>query len=1032
MRSLQPFGSAVRSMGIVPGDATRTYLFSDVEGSTRLWERHPDAMQGALARHDDILRAAVECCGGTVVKTTGDGLMAVFGSALDAINASLAAQEGLRDEPWGETGPLRVRMGTHVGEAQTRGDDYYGTAVNRAARVMAAAHGGQVLLSAPIAELVAASLPDDVHLRDLGTHRLKDLAGPEHLFQLVRPGLPETFPPLATVDVRPNNLPTQTSAFIGREALLDELRAQLDAAYARLVTLTGPGGTGKTRLALQAAAEQVDRFEDGVYFVDLSAERQTDGAYAAIVRIVAIASSGDDPPLEVLKRGLRERQLLLVLDNFEQVVDAATGLAELLAHCPGLTALVTSRMALRVRGERLFPVPPLTLPAGAGAVLLEEALAAESVQLFVERATSLRPDFKLTEENAADVVATCSRLDGLPLAIELAAARITLFTVDELRSRLDGRLDVLQGGGRDLPARQRTLRSTIEWSTELLTQAQRRVLQLFSVFVGARLTDVEGTARRLADNIEVLENISTLVDDSLVRNMPDEQGHQRLAMLETIRSYAAEQLDTDPDFADAVRRAHAEHYTELAVWLREQLAQTDREQALDALEVELGNLRAAWSHLVQQGDVVRLNDLLEPLWGYYDARGAYGAAMELGDDLLKVLASQPETPQRSRDEIALEMSLARALIVVRGYDAEVERSIRAAVERSREQDDAPERFPVLRSLATLHIMRSDFDSALEIGRELLAIAERQRDPMLLSDAHLVYGMNTAFLGDVDDGLRHIDTAIQHFDTGAAGLVKFRIGPSPGVVANVVSGLLLWEVGFPDRAVARLERSVTVADEIGHPYSRAYAIWHAALLDLWRFDLSAMAARAEALHALATAHDYPIWRALAVVLRGTKMIADGEVEDGLAEVDRGFDLYDDQMTPPMFWPPLLQVRAAGRMLAGRIDQALALIVQSESLIPATDQQAPQLAIMRGDLHMAMAAPDAATAEASYQSAFDVAHERGLRMAELQAATRLASLHRGTSREQASLQQLRDVYNSFTEGHDTVQLVAARTVLDAPTV
>ena len=1018
-------------MGDMPAEATRTYLFSDVEGSTRLWERHPEAMQDALARHDAILRAAVEGCGGTVVKTTGDGLMAVFGSASAAITASIAAQEGLRDEPWGETGPLRVRMGTHVGEAQTRGGDYYGTAVNRAARVMAAAHGGQVLLSAPTAELVAGSLPDDVHLRDLGTHRLKDLAGPEHLFQLVRLGLPDTFPPLATLDVRPNNLPTQTSAFLGRETLLNDLRAQLDAEYARLVTLIGPGGTGKTRLALQAAAEQVDRFEDGVFFVDLSAEREADGAYAAIVRTVAITGSSDDPPLEVLKRGLRERQLLLVLDNFEQVTDAATGLAELLAHCPGVTALVTSRAALRVRGERLFPVPPLTLPAGDGAVSLEDAIASESVQLFVERAMSLRPDFQLTNENAVDVAATCRRLDGLPLAIELAAARITLFAVDELRSRLDQRLDVLRGGGRDLPARQRTLRSTIEWSTELLTADQRRVLQLFSVFVGARLTDVEGTAGRLGD-IDVIEGIGTLVDNSLVRTIPDEQGHQRLAMLETIRSYAAEQLDAEPDFAEAVHRAHAKHYTELAVALREQLARTDREQVLGVLEVELGNLRAAWSYLVQQGDVVRLNDLLEPLWGYYDARGAYASAMELGDDLLKVLAIQPETPQRARDEIALEMSLARALIVVRGYDAEVEHSIRAAVERSREEDDAPERFPVLRSLATLHLMRSDLDSALGIGRELLAIADQQRDPMLLSEAHLVYGMNTAFIGDIDDGLRHIDTAIEHFDTGATGLVKFRIGPSPGVVANVVSGLLLWGVGFPDRAVARLERGLTVADEIGHPYSRAYALWHAALLDLWRFDLSAMAARAETLHVLATAHDYPIWRALALVLRGTKMIADGEVEDGLAEVDRGVDLYDDQTTPPIFYPPLLQVQAVGRMLAGRIDQALALLAKSESLMPAAAPQEPDPAIMRGDLHMATAPPDVTTAEASYQSAFDVARERGLRMGELQAATRLATLHRGTPREQASLQQLRDVYNSFTEGHNTVQLVEARTVLDAPSV
>ena len=606
-------------------DPTRTFLFSDVEGSTRLWERHPDAMQDALARHDAILRAAVEGCGGTVVKTTGDGLMAVFSSAPNAITASLTAQEGLRDEPWGETGPLRVRMGTHVGEAQIRGDDYFGTAVNRAARVMAAGHGGQVLLSAPIAELVANTLPDGAHLRDLGTHRLKDLAGPEHIFQLVLPGLPDTFPPLATLDVRPNNLPTQTSAFVGREALLDDLRAQLDADYARLVTLIGPGGTGKTRLALQVAAEQVDRFDGGVFFVDLSAEREADGAYAAIARTMAIAGSGDDPPLDVLKRGLRERQLLLVLDNFEQVTDAATGLAELLAHCPGVTALVTSRAALRVRGERLFPVPPLTLPAD-GDMSREDALASESVQLFAERATALRPDFQLTEENVTDVAAICRRIDGLPLAIELAAARITLFAVDELRSRLDERFDVLQGVWRDLPERQRTLRSTIEWSTELLTADQRRVLQLFSVFVGARLTDVESTARRLGDHVDVLEGIGTLVDDSLVRNILDEQGNQRLAMLVTIRSYAAEQLAAEPDFADAVHRAHAEHYTELALALREQLARRDREQVLAALELELGNLRVAWSHFVQQGDVVRLNDLLEPLWGYYDARGAYGAA----------------------------------------------------------------------------------------------------------------------------------------------------------------------------------------------------------------------------------------------------------------------------------------------------------------------------------------------------------------------------------------------------------------------
>ena len=736
-------------------------------------------MQGALARHDAILRAAVEGCGGTVVKTTGDGLMAVFGSAPDAITASLAAQEGLRDEPWGETGPLRVRMGIHVGEAQTRGGDYYGTAVNRAARVMAAAHGGQVLLSAPIAELVAGSLPDEVRLRDLGTHRLKDLAGPEHLFQLVRPGLPDTFPPLATLDVRPNNLPTQTSAFLGREALLGELRgaARRGARAARDTHRSGWDGQDAARAAGGGGAGRPLRGRRVLRRPERRARARRRLRRHRPHRWRS-RGSGDDPPLEVLKRGLRERQLLLVLDNFEQVVDAATGLAELLAHCPGVTALVTSRAALRVRGERLFPVPPLTLPAGDGAVSLEDALASESVQLFVERAISLRPDFQLTDENAAD-----GRRD-LPPARRAAA-----------RDRARRRAHHAVRGRRAAVAARRTARRAAgrgaRPSGAAAHAAKHDRVEHRAPHRGPApgVPDVLGVRRRATDRRRG-HRAATRGQHRRARGHrhargrqprpqhPRRAGHPRLAMLETIRSYAAEQLEAEPDFADAVRRAHAEHYTELAVALREQLADTDREQVLAALEVELGNLRAAWSHLVQQGDVVRLNDLLEPLWGYYDARGAYGAAMELGDDLLKVLAIQPETPQRVRDEIALEMSLARALIVVRGYDAEVERSIRAAVERSREQDDAPERFPVLRSLATLHLMRSDFDSALEIGRELLAIAEQQRDPMLLSDAHLVYGMNTAFLGDVDDGLQHLDTAIEHFDTGAAGLVKFRIGPSP--------------------------------------------------------------------------------------------------------------------------------------------------------------------------------------------------------------------------------------------------------------
>jgi predicted ATPase/class 3 adenylate cyclase len=1010
---------------------TLTYLFSDLEGSTRLWERHPEVMGGALARHDAILRGAVEDAGGAVVKTTGDGIMAVFGLARDAVTASLRAQRDLRDEPWGVTGPLRVRMGVHVGESQVRAGDYFGPAVNRTARVMSAAHGGQVLLSAPAAAAVAGALPSPVGLRDLGTHRLKDLAGPEQLFQLVAPGLPDTFPPLATLDVRPNNLPTQTSAFLGREAVLQELRAMLDADETRLVTLTGPGGMGKTRLGLQAASEQVDRFEDGVFFVDLSAQRAPDPAYAAIVRAVAIGGTGEDPPLEALERGLRDAQMLLLLDNFEQVTAAAVGLVELLQHCPRLRILVTSREALRVRAERLFPVPPLSLPRGReGAPTAAEALESEAVQLFHERATATRPELAITDDNVADVVAICRRLDGLPLALELAAARVNLFALDELRVRLEDRLDVLQGGARDLPARQRTLRGAIEWSDDLLTEPERTVLRLFSVFVGARLTDVEDTLRRVPGlgDLDVIGLLGSLVDKSLVRSVLEATGPPRFSMLQTIRAYAAEQLRTRPELAAAMSRAHAEHYTELAIALRRSLAHTGREEVLTALSGDLDNLRAAWAHWVEVGDVARMNGLLEPLWGYYDARGEYGAAVELGNDLLEVLAVQPETPARIRDEIAVEMSLARSLIAVRGYDAEVERSIRAAVDRSGAADDAPERFPVLRSLATLHMLRSDYRSGRELGRELLAIAEQQHDPMLLSDAHLVVGVNTAFGEDMTEGLHHLDRSIEHFEAAAPGLVKFRIGPSPGVVANVVSGLLLWMLGFPDRAVARVGRALDLTIELGHPYSRAYALYHACVLDLWREELGDVAERAEELLRVANTHDYPIWRALALVLRGTAQVGSGDAEAGLAEVERGFTLYRGMSTPPVFWPALLMVRAAACAGAGRIDAALRLLDEADAALPEGDTQAAELAILRGDLLLAHPTPDPGSAEAQFVRAIEVAEGFGGRMSHLMAATRLATLRRGTPREVEARQELSDVLDTFTEGATTRQVLAACAVLE----
>ncbi|HUG47293.1 MAG TPA: adenylate/guanylate cyclase domain-containing protein [Candidatus Limnocylindria bacterium] len=376
---------------------TQTFLFADLESSTRLWEEYPQAMPRAIERHDEILRAAVEGARGRVVKTTGDGLMAAFNSAGDAVSAALVAQRGLLGESWPGTAPLRARIGLHSGEAHGRDGDYFGPPVYRAARIMAAGHGGQVLLSELTAELArAGGLPSGADLLDLGEHRLKDLLEPERIFQLAHPQLPSELPPLASLGRRPHNLPVQYSELIGRGDELVGLREQLDSAGVRLLTLTGPGGIGKTRLALAAAAEQMDRFRDGVVFIDLSGTREREQALAAMVRAAGVVGQADVPPLELLRRELSSRQQLLLLDNFEQVMAAADVVAELLRHCPGLKILVTSREALRVRGERLFPVSPLGLPAQDGGTPSAAAIGGhEAVRLFVERAQAARPDFAL-------------------------------------------------------------------------------------------------------------------------------------------------------------------------------------------------------------------------------------------------------------------------------------------------------------------------------------------------------------------------------------------------------------------------------------------------------------------------------------------------------------------------------------------------------------------------------------------------------------------------------------------------------------
>jgi predicted ATPase/class 3 adenylate cyclase len=1000
-----------------------TFLFTDLESSTRLWERFPDAMKDAMPRHDTILRKAVEDADGRVVKVMGDGLMALFPSPSDAATACLDAQRALHDEPWGETGPLRVRMGVHVGGAQERGGDFFGPTVNRAARIMAAAHGGQVLLSALAAEHAGQRLPAQVALRDLGEHRLQDLFRPEHIFELVDPALPSDFPPLATLSVRPNNLPTQTSEFFGRATELAALRDLLDAAGVRLLTLTGPGGIGKTRLALQAAADQIDRFEDGVYFVDLASVREADAAFEAIGRAIDSTVPGSDSPFDVLKTELKGRRILLVLDNFEQVMSAADGVADLLQQCSQLEVLVTSREALSVRGEHLFPVPPLSLPDIRPQEASAESIAGfEAVRLFVERAREARPSFSLTDENAPAVAESCARLDGLPLAIELAAARLKIFSPDDLRERLGSRLELLRAGPRDLPARQQTLRSTIEWSYELLDADERAVFGLLSLFFPARVQHVEEVATGLPpfQGVDIVDRLASLVDKSLLRSLNGDR--PRLWMLETIREYAEERLEQDPELGVRARRTHAEYFADFAKTRREGLAGPTRESTLDDLESELGNLMGAWRYWVEVGDLDRLDSLTEPLWVLHDARGRYHAAVELTDDLLGVLTAAPATPERAMEEITVRTGLARGLLAIRGYTEEVEEAYGRALELSKAAGEVPRRFPVLRGLASFHLYRGEFEKAAAVGRELLSLAEEEDDAGLRIDGHLVLGSSVAFLGEVPAGLDHLERAIALFDPQRHGPGRFRLGPSPGVVSSTTSALLLWLQGYPERAVERGASGIRLAQELNHPFTLAYALFHVGLLDLWRGDFELVYERSSGVLDAAEEHDYQMWRALGFALQGAGMVGLGHPAEGLARHDQGLALYQGLKAPPVFWPILHSMKAAALGLGGRPAEGLALIDEAIELGGEGKIPYPDFTLIRGDLLLAQG--ERAGAERSYRDSLRAAGALGLRMPQLRAAVRLARI----SERCAETETLRSVYDTFTEGFDSADLVEARTILD----
>jgi len=828
---------------------TVTFLFTDIEGSTRLLQQLGEKYATLLADHERLLREACESHDGHVVDVQGDGFFIAFSRALDAIQAVVQSQRALASHVWPEGVRVRVRMGLHTGEPQISASGYMGIDVHRAARIGAVAHGGQVLVSQTTHDLVQSELPLDVTFRDLGEHRLKDLRQPKRLYQLLVTGLPADFPPLKSLNIATNNLPIQLTSFIGREKEITEVRQAIREQ--RLVTLTGAGGSGKTRLALQVASESVEDFRDGVFFVALAPITDPGLVASTIAQSLAITEVAGRSILDNLKDYLQTKSLLLLLDNFEQVIPAAPLVAELLAAGGALKVLVTSRESLRISGEQEYPVPPLALPNLKQIPSVESLSQYTAVQLFVQRAQAVKPDFRITPDTAPAVAEICYRLDGLPLAIELAAARIKLMAPRSMLARLENRLNFLTGGARELPARQQTLRNAIAWSYDLLNENEQTLFRQLSVFVGGCTLDaVEAIFDDHQAYPSLLDQFGSLLDKSLLREVEGLSDEPRFVMLELLREFGLEQLKARGE-QETIRHRHAEFFLALAEQAEAKLESVDQLEWINRIEQEHDNLRAAleWSTTAKGAEELCLR-LAGTLGLFWEARGYFSEGRERLSAVLSMEFAQGRTAIHAK-------LLARAAELAyrqSDYAATVELA-EESLSIYREVGDKQGAAPVLIKLGNAATEAGDYEIASGFLEEALTIWQELNDKHGTARALISLGWAALRSGDYGLANERLEAALAisreledtrsiGFELSGLGEVALRRGNYARARSLLEESLELrrqlgnkWGVGVSlgtlgwvairegdwDRAVAKLGESLEVRQEIGDKGGSAWCV-----------------------------------------------------------------------------------------------------------------------------------------------------------------------------------------------------------------